>query len=235
MFLPRVCVACGRELLLEEKHICFSCLCELPRTYFASRAHNPMADVLNERLQEGQYRSFSYACALFFYEVDNSGNERDYAGITKSLKYDANLGSGRYFSRLLAKELKASALYSDVDMVIPVPLHFRRQWKRGYNQAEIIAKEISKELAAPLGTGVLKRTKNTKSQTRLNTEDKMKNLENAFSVNLAKDISDKRHILIVDDVFTTGATLSQAIKALRPVLDPAARISAATLAYVGNI
>ncbi len=238
MFLPRVCVVCGRDLLLEEKHICFSCRVELPRTHFSSIVHNPMADSLNKKLNTDAYYPFSYATALFYYagQVGES-RDRDYANISKSLKYRRNFASGRYFSGLLAADLKSSELYRDVDMIVPVPLHPLRKWQRGYNQAEIIAREIARSLGCPLETSLLKRSRNTKSQARLNMEQKSRNLHGAFALNPKSKAlrASHSHILLVDDVFTTGTTLSQAILSLRACFGEGTGISVATLGYVGHV
>lgn len=235
--LPRVCVVCGRALLTREKHICTLCLADLPETHFALLDHNPMSDSLNEKIERHRIRlglesteEYSFGTALFYYK-SGTGYER----ITKALKYSRNFAAGRYFSAMLAARIDSSAIYSGVDCIIPVPLHWTREWKRGYNQAETIARELSRALTCPCLPHALRRCRRTRTQTRLGREAKAANVSGAFALNqrFAKQLTAVHHILLVDDVFTTGATLSECHIALRSALGPAIRISVASLAFVG--
>lgn len=130
---------------------------------------------------------------------------------------------------MLGASLAKAGHFQDVDTVIPVPLHWRRKFGRGYNQAEVIAREIAKALGANLRTDILKRGRRTKSQTALNAEERLVNISGAFRVSHSIPA---RHVLIVDDTFTTGATLSECWITLRRALGPSVRISVATLAMV---
>ncbi|MCQ2157934.1 MAG: ComF family protein [Bacteroidales bacterium] len=224
--MPRVCVVCGRDLTLQEKDICLPCLEELPETHFFKMSRNPMADKFNEKVTDDRY---CYASALFFYNSESA-----YRRIPQALKYGRNLRAGKHFSRILARRLADSELFKDVDLVIPVPLHRIRKWKRGYNQAEIIAREVASELGADLDCSLLRRTRNTSSQTRLGVEEKKENVEGAFAVKGTIPGREVRHILLIDDVFTTGATTAGCHRALRTAFGTDTRISAATLAFVSN-
>ncbi len=222
--LPRVCVVCERQLIPLEKHICLECLADIPLTRFETRSRNPMADRLNAALPDEDV--YSYATALFYY-AEGTG----YDHITKSLKYGRNFGAGRFFASMLAKSIAQSALYSDVDAVIPVPLHPLRKWKRGYNQAETIACVLAAELGTPCEGKILRRTRYTGSQTQKNGSERIANVKKAFRTTGTK-IQEFRHILLVDDVMTTGATLSECHRTLRGLIGPGPRISVATLAFV---
>ena len=255
ILLPRQCITCGQRLLLEEKHLCLECLADLPQTYFWTMSHNPMADKFNEVIQktleeggspgndcatntsdaaeDSRHEHYAYASALFFYH-----SEAQYRLIPYQIKYHGNIRAGRYFGRMLGNRLASSELFEDVDMVVPVPLHWTRKWKRGYNQAEVIAGAVAEVLGVPMRTDLLKRRKRTVTQTKMNVEDKRKNVAEAFvsTPSLACIASENgiRHLLLIDDVFTTGSTLMACFTALRTVFPPSVRISVATLGFVGG-
>lgn len=234
--LPRVCVVCGRPLLLQEKHICLCCMADLPACRFAAQSHNPMADRFNRAIsvlsgfeqESDEYEPYAYAAALFYYTSDNG-----YTHITQALKYERNFGVGKFFASMFGEELSDSPLFADVDLVVPVPLHWRRRWARGYNQAEVIAVQLAQRLGCGCDPGFLRRVRKTSTQTRLSGEDKRSNVCGAFAVAHRPGVI-PRHILLVDDVFTSGSTLAACFSALRRVLGPKTRISAATLAFVGE-
>lgn len=235
ILLPRLCITCGRRLLLQEKHICLECLADLPLTYFWTLSHNPMADKLNEIIQksidsgDSVHERYAYATALFFYH-----SEADYRLIPYQIKYHGNVDAGLFFGRMLGKRLASSQLFSDVDMVVPVPLHWTRRWKRGYNQAEIIASAVAESLGVPMRRDILKRLKRTTTQTKVEVEEKARNVADAFSLNPGCFGDAPAHLLLIDDVFTTGNTLSACFRTLRQVLPPTVRISVATLGFVGH-
>ena len=232
MILPRTCAVCGGGLSLRESHVCAGCLADLPRTYFSCMSRNQLSDRFNALVQgfPGTEPAggplYSYATALFFYRAG-------YRDITRRLKYQADLGIGRYFADMLAKEMAVSGIYSDVDAVIPVPLHWTRRWSRGYNQAEVIAQVLADRLRAPVLEGVLYRCRRTRTQTRLSIGQKSANVAGAFRVKREFRLSGVYHILLVDDVFTTGATLHSCYLALKPYCLEKTRISVATLACAG--
>ena len=119
--------------------------------------------------------------------------------------------------------------FADIDTVLPVPLHWWRKWNRGYNQAEVIAAELAKALHAQLRPEDLVRLRRTRSQTRLDAEARVRNVKGVFAL---RHVFPARHVLLVDDTFTTGATLAACYNAVRSALGPSVRISIATLAVV---
>lgn len=237
LILPRVCVVCGSPLLPREKHICLCCLSDLPLTRFASQSHNPMADKFNSailtssdiRREESVYEPYAYAAALFYYSADNG-----YSNITRALKYRRDFAVGKFFASMLGEHLAGSELFADVDVVVPVPLHWTRRWRRGYNQAELIASQLSSRFGCRCAPGMLRRVRRTVTQTRLSGEEKRSNVSGAFAVCRNRPPGAPRHILLVDDVFTSGSTLAACHAALRTVYDSRTRISAATLGFVGE-
>ncbi len=239
--LPRCCVVCGCRLYIDERHICLGCRMDMPLTRYWERSHNPMADRLNEKIQERLVRGegpdcgengggvrgerYAYAAALFFYHKD-----AEYKRIPYHIKYQGDITAGKFFGRMLGEKLSGSSILSDVDVIIPVPLHWTRRWRRGYNQAEVIAEAVAEVLGVPMRDDILRRRRKTQTQVKLNVEQKGKNVEDAFEV--AEKAASFRHILLVDDVFTTGSTLEACHHALRKVFPPSVRISAATLGYL---
>lgn len=233
LILPRHCAVCGRRLLAHEKHLCIFCLSDIPFTYTWDMPHNPMSDRFNEHIcipdsADGGKEPYCHAAALFFFN-----SEAEYRHIPYRIKYHGDRALGRFFGQMLGRRLAVSGTFSDVDMIIPVPLHWKRKWERGYNQAETIARGIADANGAAVRTDILKRVKRTTTQTRLSVADKKLNVRGAFKA--IRDIPDNvSHILIVDDVFTTGATLHSCYTALHAVCRNK-KISVATLALVSNI
>lgn len=231
LVMPRECLVCGRPLGAFEQHLCLRCAAGLPRTYYWARPHNPMADELNallERLRpDGAPMPYVYAAALLFYHHENL-----YKQIPKALKYGRDLQAGRYYASLLGKAMAVAPHWADVDAVIPVPLHWLRRWKRGYNQAGVIAAQLALALHARYLPGALRRARRTRSQTALDAGDRFRNVNGVFRPCRPAALAGFRHVLIVDDTFTTGATLAACYLALRAALGPGPRISVATLSVV---
>lgn len=236
--LPRTCMVCGRQLGVMEKYLCIYCSADFPFTRFWLSSRNEMSDRLNaliSRDMEDSYRPTAYeryscASALFFY---HSG--AGYKEIPRQLKYGKRLDAGRYFARLLAERIFSSEVFGNADLVVPVPLHRRRRRERGYNQAEIIARELSAEGGCRMQADLLVRRRYTGSQTRLHADARKANVRGVFIV--AADVASRHspsHILLVDDVFTTGATICACHHALRGFYGPSLRISAVTLGFVGG-
>ena len=250
LMMPRRCLVCGRQLGAREKHLCISCSAHLPLTYYWERKHNPMADELNALLEtrredaggrgteglgsraeglaspaDAAPMPYVYAAALLFYHHENP-----YKQIPQALKYGGNLAAGRYYAAQLGRYLAASNHFADVDLVVPVPLHWTRRWRRGYNQAAVIAGEIARALGVPMDARLLRRTRHTRTQTRFDAESRLRNVSGIFRVRHLP--SGARHILLIDDTFTTGATLATCYWALRAALGPDVRISVATLSAV---
>ena len=241
LILPRTCIVCGEKLGLNEKHLCTHCRSDMPLTRFWQLKHNRMADKFNEAIQKqleeqwekdgtisGPHERYAYAAALFFFNDD-----ADYKRIPYAIKYEGDLSAGKHFGILLGHELESTEWFNDIDTIIPVPLHWFRRWRRGYNQAEVIAMGISSELDTLVRTDILKRHKYTKTQIRLNITEKASNVAGSFSVKPGS-YENIRHILLVDDVFTTGSTLFACFQALRSVFPPTVRISVVTLGFVGH-
>ena len=296
LIMPRACLACGCRLGMRERHLCLSCAADVPYTRFWMAPHNPLADRFNavlERHRGTEPMDYAYAAALLYYKGA-------YRSIPRALKYQGDLAAGRHYGVLLGRRLAAAPHFADIDLVIPVPLHWTRRRSRGYNQAEVLARALvdafcaapapgasaappsslserwpveagHDEGAAPttvipgapsavipgltrslpeVRTDLLVRARRTRTQTRVSVDQKAQNVASAFQVparfspwarivttwkgevpeSPAAVLASARHILLVDDTFTTGATLYACYAALRPYTT--ARISIATLAAV---
>lgn len=227
MVAPRVCVVCGEPLVLHERYICVECLADMPYTRFWEMERNEMADKLNARIEPAREEPYCSAVALFDYNAASS-----YRHITPHLKYGGGLASGRFFGRLLGHRIASCPYLGGIDCIVPVPLHWRRRLSRGYNQAGVIASAVSESLGVPVRGGLLRRARYSRSQTAVGVEGKSANVRGAFRASPA--VPAPAHILVVDDVFTTGSTLAACHSALRDVFDSSTRISVATLAYVSE-
>ena len=223
LILPRRCVICGGRLNVRETYCCLSCAVDMPYTYFWEQPDNKMALSFREKTGNTEVN----AASLIFYREGSP-----YRQVTRHLKYEYGIGSGRYFSKLLAHKLKKEEIFGDVDLVVPVPLHWARRWSRGYNQAEIIAGTIASSLNATMDAGLLERCRHTRTQTRLAGAAKADNVSGAFR--LKKDVRSihPRHIMLVDDVFTSGSTLAECYKVIKKACRPETKISIVTLAFV---
>lgn len=219
LFFPPTCAACGRELKGEDDFLCPYCRWEIPLTRFWEREDNPLAERLREQLPVER------AAAFFFFAHDS--NLRT---LIHNFKYRRQWAAARKMGEWFGGE--AREYYRDIDVIIPVPLHPLRRMKRGYNQSEYIAQGIARALGKPVDTRSVRRTKHTRPQALHTGIDRWANVENIFRARRPETLKGK-HILLVDDVLTTGATiLSLAATILRAA--PDARISIAAIAATRN-
>lgn len=217
LLFPNICQACGDALHKQEDVICFSCLYKLPKTGFHLHDENPVSRVFWGRVDLNAASSF-----LFF----SKGGKVQH--LIHSLKYKGNQETGVYLGNLFGTDLQKSELFKNVDLVIPVPLHPKKQHKRGFNQSVSIAKGIGKAMKIPVITDKLIRIIHTSTQTKKSRDSRWDNVKNAFKVLEASSLENK-HVLLVDDVLTTGATLESCARCLLEI--PGVRVSVATLAY----
>ncbi len=193
---PRLCVACGQRLSPEESVLCPHCMFELPYTDHPDHPY----DNYMTKLFWGHF-PIEKAVAMFFYEPKSKASE-----IIYSMKYYGRPETAESMGRIFARQLQATSFFTDINGLVPLPLTRKRKRQRGYNQAEEIAVGIGKETGIPIYNKVLKRDSFSISQTRLNILQRRENVENAFRLTHGETIAHK-HLLLIDDVVTTGSTV----------------------------
>nr|WP_320060025.1 ComF family protein [uncultured Bacteroides sp.] len=194
LFFPRCCVVCESPLFEGEEMLCIKCNMDMPRTNYHRMPGNPA-----ERLFWGRI-PIERATSFFFYSKGS-----DFRNILYSLKYKGNKELGEVMGRLMARELLGCDFFEGVDVVIPVPLHPDKLAKRGYNQSEWIARGVSAITGISMDTTSVVRKRNTETQTRKSTFERWENVDGIFEL-LNSELFAGKHILIIDDVLTTGAT-----------------------------
>ena len=199
LWFPRCCVVCGGSLAKGEECICTMCNINLPRTDYHLRKDNPV-----EKLFWGKF-PLERATSFFFYRK----------------------GSDFIMGRYMASELQASDFFHGVDVIIPIPLHKKKQQIRGYNQSEWISRGIMAVTGIPVDTEAIIRRKNTETQTQKSALERWENVDGIFELHRSEYLAGK-HILIVDDVLTTGATTVACASRLAEI--EGVRISVLTLA-----
>ena len=216
LLFPRLCVVCGDRLIDQEHFICLRCLHHIPRTNFHLEPDNPVARLFYGRV------NIQYATAFFYF---NKGSK--YQTLLHSLKYKGMKELGEEMGKHLGIDLMQSPGFSSVDIICPVPLHPSKEKKRGYNQSWWIASGIAKQMNKELSANNLRRITATESQTRKSRFERFQNVEGIFELTNPTAFNDK-HILLVDDVVTTGATIEACAEAILSV--SGARVSIVTLA-----
>lgn len=216
LFVPRRCGGCDTTLMRFESGLCLGCLEELPRTRYHDDTGNPV-----ERLFWGKVELQAASAYLHF------SAEGMVQRMLHRIKYGGDLELGLLLGRLMAEDLVKSARFRDVDTFMAVPLHPRKQRMRGYNQSQLLVDGMREVWPLNSTGGDLLRVVRTPSQTRRGRLDRWLNVKEAFQLP-DPDALRGRHVLLVDDVVTTGATIEGCVKALSVV--PGLRISLYTAA-----
>ena len=220
LFYPRVCAACGDALLKDEETVCLKCRYLLPKTGYEMNPENPLAQGFYGRVK------FHAVTACFFFAKQGKVQH-----LIHELKYKGNWEAGVFLGQQLGESIKDAPLFQGIDYLVPIPLHPKREKKRGYNQSMMIARGISEITNIPIGDKYLIRVVNTSTQTKKSKEERFQNVKDIFQVCHADELQDK-HILLIDDVLTTGATLESCAHKFENI--PGITISAATAACAGN-
>lgn len=217
LFFPRVCISCGEVLNRHDEYICLKCLVHLPRTNFHAERGNKVEQVFWGRVPIEKATSYFYF---------NKGS--NYQRLLHELKYRGNYELGVYLAKNYAEEIIRSGFFKSIDYIVPVPLHPKKLKKRGYNQSLSIAEGLHVATNIPILHSNLIRTAYNATQTHKGRYDRWENVNEIFDV-LNPEHFIGRHILLVDDVVTTGATLEAC--ALKILASVNSKVSILTLAY----
>lgn len=217
LFFPHVCAGCGTDVLNRESPLCLHCVNQLPFTNFHLHSGNPV-----ERYFWGRI-PVRHATALCHFTRASLVQH-----LLHQLKYKGNKDIGIFLGRMAGKLLRQSNYFDDVDVLVPLPLFAQREKKRGYNQATLLCEGMSAVMQLPVISNVVIRLSATETQTQKNRTERWQNMEGRFQLIQPDAVHDK-HVLLVDDVVTTGATLEACGEQLLKAKN--SRLSIATMAY----
>ena len=218
LILPRTCLACGRTLLENEGCVCLACRYNMPLTDFSKRRDNRIKLLFENIL------SVEAAAAMYWF-VEGTEWQR----IIHNFKYHGRWFFAQKMGEWLGEELRDGGNFEGIDLIIPIPLHYRRRLMRGYNQSEQLALGVGRKMGIKCDFRSVRRCAYNESQTSKSRSERWDNVEEIFEVRDAERLRG-RHILLVDDVLTTGATISSCAMAILRACDGDVRISIATLA-----
>jgi ComF family protein len=220
--LPSTCEICGRSLTASEHWLCLDCYLALPRT----NVHRQSANRVSDRLL--RYRPDVRVASWFFYR-----RQGQYAALIHSIKYNDRPSMGVYFGEQFARELLADNFFDGIDIMLPVPLHWTKLLRRGYNQSRKIAQGVQRVCNLPIGNNLYARHTHA-TQTRRTRDERMTNVQHdLFGVRNPAELVGKR-VLIIDDVITTGSTIEACVSALTRAVPTIGAVHILSLAMTEN-
>ena len=217
LFYPEICLCCETHLTENEHTVCLDCRFDFPLTNFSSEKNNEVEKVFYGRIP------IEHATALFYFLKKGKVQT-----LIHQLKYKGQQQAGSFIGNWLGDEILQSNRFKDLDLIIPVPLHKNKLKSRGYNQVTTFGESLSKKLNIPYVDNVLIRTSFTKTQTKKLRIDRWKNVQEIFNNSKPEELNNK-HILLIDDIITTGATLDACYSELKKSKN--IKISIACMAY----
>jgi ComF family protein len=194
LLFPHVCSGCGTDILNEGTMLCMRCIDAMPETNFELHENNPV-----ERIFWGRLPLIA-ATAQFYFNKESLMQH-----LMHQFKYKGDKDLGYQLGRLMGEQLKRSGRFP-VDAIVPLPLFPAKERKRGYNQATVLSEGLAEILNIPVLTNVISRPQHTETQTRKGRIERWKNIDGKFVLTDISQVRNK-HLLLVDDVVTTGATL----------------------------
>ena len=220
LFYPHVCTGCGSDLLQEDNLLCLKCIHNLPHTIFAALANNQIEKDFWGRIQlTAAYSQFYFSKEFLIQHLIHQ------------LKYRGDTNIGFYLGEIMGKSLLNSNRFNSLDALIPLPLYAGKEHKRGYNQATVICNGISSVMNIPVLNDAVIRQHATETQTRKHRTERWENVKSSFKVAKENELTGK-HLLLVDDVVTTGATLEACGNVILETEN--VKLSIATLAYAAK-
>ncbi len=220
LFYPHICTGCGSDLLEENNLLCLRCIHDLPHTNFANLVNNPIEKYFWGRLPLTAAHSEFYFSKEFLIQH-----------LIHQLKYKGDTEIGFYLGELMGRTMLGSSRFNTIDALIPLPLYADKEHKRGYNQAAVICNGISSVMNIPVLNGCVIRQHATETQTRKHRTERWENVKGSFRV-ANKNALVNKHLLLVDDVITTGATLEACGSVI--LQTESVKLSIATLAYAAK-
>ncbi len=202
LLFPTLCIVCGENLQKHENQLCINCLHTIPKTNYHLTSNNPI-----EKRFWGKV-PINRGTAFFYFQKGSP-----FQKILHNLKYRNNQEVGELLGKYAAVELLDSEDFATIDIIIPVPLHPNKLKSRGYNQSECIGKGLSCILEKPMNTTSLFRIRENTTQTKKNVFERYENTDGIFLLHNMNILTGK-HVLLVDDVLTTGSTLEACVRAL---------------------
>ena len=218
IFAPNRCLHCLSITSRNTQFLCTDCHLQLTHTHYFNYNQNPL-----EKLFWGKTK-IEQASSLYFYE-----KKTPIQTLLKKLKYQGLQSFGLYAAKTIISELKTTDRFKNITKVIPVPLHSKKEKQRGYNQVDVFGQTLANFLNVPYQKDALIKVLNSKSQTKQTKEERHHSVKNLFATN-PKHILENEHVLLIDDVLTTGATLISCCKAIEQLNN--VKISIITIAYV---
>ena len=215
LLYPNLCLACGHSISPEQDAICISCQYYLPQTNYHLEKENPFTDRFWGR--------FPLQTGTALYHFSKGGRVQQ---LIHNLKYQSKPEVGFRLGQILGNALRTRDHYRTIDLIIPVPLHPKKERQRGYNQSDTFARGLAETLEVPWNKKILIRTKSTTTQTKKSRLERLQNVQQVFDLRRS-DLLRNQHVLLVDDVLTTGATLEAC--ALKLLKVDGVRISLATI------
>lgn len=217
LFYPHHCSGCGSDLLDEKQLLCLRCLHHLPHTNFATLPANPVEKYFWGRIPlQAAYSQFYFSKNFLVQQLIHR------------LKYKNDQAIGFFLGEMMGRTLLKSPRFNAIDALVPLPLYPDKEKKRGYNQATVICNGIAEIINKPVLEIAVSRHLATETQTRKHRTERWDNVRDSFIVKLENEIRG-RHLLLVDDVVTTGATLEACGSKILAI--PGTQLSIATLAY----
>lgn len=215
LIFPHHCEGCGTDVLQDEQLLCAECLHQLPETNYFSITGNTTEKMFYGRMKVEQ------AGAGYYFTKESLVQH-----LIHQLKYKGNKDVGFYLGKLIGQKLKESARFDNVDILVPLPLNPKREFKRGYNQAAVICEGMAEVWEKPIAKDAVIRTIFTETQTHQDRVHRWQNMDGVFAVENEKAIKGK-HVLLVDDIVTTGATLEACGAAILQVQDVSLSVATA--------